>query len=89
MKSKSVRRQVKSSYRLVDFQMLRGNVHEVNYVPSGPTNSAAITTTMHPLRPCGGQLSVAVTQERRYSPRADYALTTTTMSERKCATETL
>ena len=34
----------KSSYRLVDPQILHGNVHRVDHVPNGPTNSAAITT---------------------------------------------
>ena len=45
----------KSSYRLVDPQTLHGNVHQVDPVPNGPTNSAAITT-MFPLRLCGGKL---------------------------------
>ena len=57
----------KSSYRLVDRQTLHGNVHQVDPVPNGPTNSAAITT-MFPLRLCGGKLLVAVTRERRYGP---------------------
>ena len=39
----------KSSYRLVDPLTLHGNVHQVDHVPNGPTNSAAITT-MFPLR---------------------------------------
>jgi len=43
-------------------QALRGNVHQVDHVPNGPTNSAAITT-MFPLRLCGGKLLVAVTRE--------------------------
>jgi len=43
----------KSSYRLVDSQTLDGNVHQVDHVPNGPTNSAVITT-MFPLRLCGG-----------------------------------
>jgi len=55
----------KSSYRLVDPQTLHGNIHQVNPVPNGPTNSAAITT-MFPLRLCGGKPLVAVTRERRY-----------------------
>jgi len=48
-------------------QALHGNVHHVDHVPNGPTNSAAITT-MFPLRLCGGKLLVAVTRERRYGP---------------------
>jgi len=57
----------KSSYRLVDPETLHGNVHQVDHVPNGPTNSAAITT-MFPLRLRGGKLLVAVTRERRYGP---------------------
>ena len=57
----------KSSYRLVDPQTIHGNVHQVDHVPNGPTNSAAITT-MFPLRLRGGKLLVAVTRERRYGP---------------------
>jgi len=57
----------KSSYRSVDPQILHGNVHQVDHVPNGPTNSA-VTTTMFPLRPCGGKPLVAVTRERRYGP---------------------
>jgi len=57
-----------SSYRsVVDPQTIHGNVHQVDHVPNGPTNSAA-TTTMFPLRLCGGKLLVAVTRERRYGP---------------------
>jgi len=37
----------KSSYRLVDPQTLHGNVYQVDHVPNGPTNSAAITTCSH------------------------------------------
>jgi len=49
-------------------QTLHGNVHQVDHVPNGPTNSAAITT-MFPLRLCGGKpLVAAVTRERRYGP---------------------
>jgi len=48
-------------------QTPHGNVHQVDHVPNGPTNSAAITT-MLPLRLCGGKLLVAATQERRYGP---------------------
>ena len=48
-------------------QTLHGNVHQVDPVPNGPANSAAITT-MFPLRLCGGKLLVAVTRERRYGP---------------------
>ena len=59
--------QAKSSYRSVDPQTLHGNVHQVDHVPNGPTNSAAITT-MSPLRLCGGKPLVAVTRERRYGP---------------------
>jgi len=44
----------KSSYRSVDPQTLHGNVHQADHVPNGPTNSAA-TTTMFPLRLCGGK----------------------------------
>ena len=57
----------KSSYRSVEPQTLHGNVHQVDHVPNGPTNSAAITTVF-PLRLCGGKLLVAVTRERRYGP---------------------
>ena len=32
----------KSSYRLVDPQTLHGNVHQVDHVPNGPTNSADV-----------------------------------------------
>ena len=46
-------------------QTLHGNVHQVDHVPNGPTNSTAITT-MFPLRLCGGKPLVAVTRERRY-----------------------
>ena len=69
----------KSSCRSVDPQTLHGNVHQVDPVPNGPTNSAAITT-MFPLRLCGGKLLVAVTRERHYGPSRlrEYALTTTT-----------
>ena len=49
-----------SSYRLVDHQTLHGNVHPVDHVPNGLTNSAAITTVF-PLRLCGGKLLVTVT----------------------------
>jgi len=61
--------QAKSSYRLVDprAQTLHGNVHQVDTVPNGPTDSTAITT-MFPLRLCGSKLLVAVTRERRYGP---------------------
>jgi len=55
----------KSNYRSVDPQTLHGNVHQADHVPNGPTNSA-VTTTMFPLRLCGGKPSVAVTRERRY-----------------------
>ena len=48
-------------------QTLHGNVHQVDHVPNGPTNSAAITT-MFPLRLCGGEPLVVVTRERRYGP---------------------
>jgi len=54
-------------YWSVDPQTLYGNVHQVDHVPNGLTNSAAITT-MFPLRLCGGKLLVAITQERRYGP---------------------
>ena len=57
----------KSSYRSVDPQTLHGNVHQVDHVPNGPTNSAAITT-MFPLRLYRGKLLAAVTRERRYGP---------------------
>ena len=53
-------------------QTLHGNVHQVDHVPNGPTNSAAITT-MFALRLRGGKPLVAVTRERRYTVRADYA----------------
>ena len=42
-------------------------LRQVDHVPHGPTNSAAITT-MFPLRLCGGKLLVAITRERRYGP---------------------
>ena len=58
---------VKSSYRLVDPQTLHGNVYQVDHVPNGPTNSAAITTVF-PLRLSGGVPLIAVTRERRYGP---------------------
>ena len=64
---KKIGQSVKSSYRSVDPQTLHGNVDQVDHVPNGPTNSAAITT-MFPLRLCGGKLLVAVTRERRYGP---------------------
>ena len=48
-------------------QTLHGNVHQVDHVPNGSTNSAA-KTTMFPLRLRGGKLLVAVTRERRYGP---------------------
>jgi len=48
-------------------QTLHGNVQQVDHVPNGPTNSAAITI-MFPLRLCGSKLLVAVTRERRYGP---------------------
>ena len=57
-----------SSYRSVDPHTLHGNVHQVDHVTNGPTNSAAITT-MFPLRLCGGKPLVAVTREPRYGPR--------------------
>jgi len=57
----------KLSYRSVDPQTLHGNVHQVDHVPNGPTNSAAITTMLQ-LRLCGGKPLVAVTRERRYGP---------------------
>jgi len=41
-------------------QTLHGNVHPVDHVPNGLTNSAAITTVF-PLRLCGGKLLVTVT----------------------------
>ena len=37
-------RYAKSSYRSVEPQTVHGNVHQVDHVPNGPTNSAAITT---------------------------------------------
>ena len=46
---------------------LHGNVPQVDHLPNGPTNSAAITT-MFPLRLCERKLLVAVTRERRYGP---------------------
>ena len=51
-------------------QTVHRNVHQVDHVPNGPTNSAAITTVF-PLRVCGGKLLVAVTRERRYGPRKE------------------
>jgi len=48
-------------------QTLHGNIHQVDHVPTEPTNSAAIAT-MFPLRLCGGKPLVAVTRERRYGP---------------------
>jgi len=46
-------------------QTLHGNVHQVDHVPNGPTNSAAITT-MFPLRLRGGKPLVTVTRKRHY-----------------------
>ena len=51
-------------------QTPHGNVHQVDHVPNGPTNSATITT-MFPLRLCGGKLLVAVTRKRRYATTND------------------
>jgi len=42
---------INSSSQLMGFQILRGKVHQVDHVPSEPTNFASITT-LHPLRPC-------------------------------------
>jgi len=53
--------------RSTPMQTLHGNIHQVDHVPNGPTNSAAITT-MFQLRLCGGKLLVAVTWERHYGP---------------------
>jgi len=58
---------VKLSYWSVDPQILHRNVHQVDHVPNRPTNPA-VTTTMLPLRLCGGKPSVAVTRELRYGP---------------------
>jgi len=68
--------QIKSSYRSVDTQTLHGNVHQVDHVPNGLTNSAAITTVF-PLRLCGGKLW-SRSLDSDATVRADYALTTTT-----------
>ena len=57
----------KSSFRSVDPQTLHGNVHQVDHIPNGLTNSAAIIT-MFPLRLCGGKLLVTVTRELHYGP---------------------
>jgi len=66
----------KSSYLSVDPQTLHGNVHQVDHVPNGPTNSAATK-----------QCSLCDSVEASYWSRslesdatvqADYALTTTT-----------
>jgi len=57
----------KLSYRSVDPQTLHGNVHQVDHIPNGPTNSTAITTVF-PLWLCGGKPLVTVTRERCYGP---------------------
>jgi len=44
-----------------------GNVHQIDHVPNGQTNSAAITA-LFPLRLRGGKLLVAVNRQRRYGP---------------------
>ena len=67
----------KSSYRSVDLETLHGNVHQIDHVPNGPTYAAA-TTTMFPLRLCGGKLNWSRSLESDATVRADYALTTTT-----------
>jgi len=67
----------KSSYRSVDPQTLHGNVHQVDHVSNGPTNSA-VTTTMFPLRLCGDKLNWSRSLESDATVRADYALTTPT-----------
>jgi len=51
----------KSSYRSVDSQTLHGNVHQVDHVPNGLSNSASTTT--FPLRLCGGKPLVEVNDE--------------------------
>jgi len=66
----------KLSYRLVEPQTLHGNVHQVDHIPNGPTNSAAITT-MFTLLFCGGKPLVE-SLESDATVRADYALTMTT-----------
>jgi len=65
-----------SSYRSVDTQTLHGNVHHVDHVPNGPTNSSALTT-MFPLRLCGASYW-SRSLESDATVRTDYALTTTT-----------
>ena len=68
----------KSSYRSVDPQTLHGNVHQVDYVPNGPTNSAAITTTFQ-LNCDSVEASYwSRSPESDATATADYALTTTT-----------
>jgi len=67
----------KSSYRSVGKKQTHGNVHQVDHVPNGPTNSAAITT-MFPLRLSGGKLLVLL--ESDATVRADYVLTTMTLT---------
>ena len=66
----------KSSYRSVDPQTVRGNVHQVDHVPNGPSNSTAITTVF-PLRLCEASYW-SRSLESDATVRADYALTTTT-----------
>ena len=51
-------------------QTLHGNVHQVDHVPNGPTNSTAITT-MFPLRLCGRYWSRSL--ESDATVRADYS----------------
>ena len=59
-------------------ETVHGNVHQVDHVPNGPTNSAAITT-MLALRLCVEASHWSRSLESDATVRADYALTTTTL----------
>ena len=66
-----------SSYRSVDPQTLHGNDHQVDHVPNGPNNSAAITTMF----PHSDSVEVSYwsrSLESDATVRADYAFWTTT-----------
>jgi len=41
---------------------LHGNINQVDCMPRGPTNFAAITT--HPLRFCGGKISITISRKQ-------------------------
>jgi len=52
-------------YAESSFWLVYSQIHQVEHVPSGPTNSSK-TTTRHPLRLCGGMLLVDSVQEAGY-----------------------